>query len=57
MLNAPSRLSRPAIERHHQWEDTMPEPTPLALTDSQIRTIMQLARPLLPDQRAAFSLF
>jgi hypothetical protein len=27
---------------------------PLALTDEQITTVMGLARPLLPDQRAAF---
>jgi hypothetical protein len=26
----------------------------LALTDSEIATVMQLARPLLPDQRTAF---
>ena len=31
----------------------MPAP-PLALTDSQITTIMQLVRPLLPAQRTAF---
>ena len=29
-------------------------PQPLALTDEQITTIMQLSRPLLPDQRTAF---
>jgi hypothetical protein len=27
---------------------------PLKLTDSQITTVMQLSRPLLPDQRVAF---
>jgi hypothetical protein len=27
---------------------------PLALTDAQITTVMQLARPLSPDQRSAF---
>jgi hypothetical protein len=27
---------------------------PIALTDSQITTVMQLSRPLLPDQRIAF---
>lgn len=27
---------------------------PLALTDLQVTTIMQLARPLAPDQRTAF---
>jgi hypothetical protein len=31
----------------------MPAP-PLALTDSQLTTIMQLSRPLLPAQRIAF---
>jgi hypothetical protein len=31
----------------------MPAP-PLALSDSEIATIMQLARPLLPAQRVAF---
>jgi hypothetical protein len=31
----------------------MPAP-PLALTDAQITTIMQLSRPLLPAQRVAF---
>lgn len=29
-------------------------PRPLALTDSQITQIMQLSRPLTPDQRVAF---
>jgi hypothetical protein len=29
-------------------------PTPLALPDSQITTIMQLARPLQPQQRSTF---
>ena len=32
----------------------MPEPAPLALSDAQITTIMQLSRPLQPDQRIAF---
>jgi hypothetical protein len=32
----------------------MPIPEPLCLSDEQITTIMQLARPLLPDQRTAF---
>lgn len=32
----------------------MPSPQPLALSDSEITTIMGLARPLLPDQRIAF---
>jgi hypothetical protein len=27
---------------------------PLALTDAQITTVMQLSRPLLPDQRTTF---
>jgi hypothetical protein len=31
----------------------MPAP-PLALTDAQITTVMQLSRPLLPAQRVAF---
>jgi hypothetical protein len=31
-----------------------PTTLPLALTDEQITTLMQLARPLLPDQRTAF---
>ena len=31
-----------------------PTPTPLALSDAQITTVMQLARPLLPNQRTAF---
>ena len=31
-----------------------PDQSPVALTDSQITTIMQLARALLPDQRARF---
>jgi hypothetical protein len=31
----------------------MPVP-PLALTDAQITTVMQLSRPLLPAQRVAF---
>jgi hypothetical protein len=29
-------------------------PAPLALTDAQITIVMQLARPLSPDQRTAF---
>jgi hypothetical protein len=32
----------------------MPEPAPIALSDAQVTTIMQLSRPLLPDQRIAF---
>jgi hypothetical protein len=32
----------------------MPAPPPLALSDSQLTTIMQLSRPLLPDQRVTF---
>jgi hypothetical protein len=32
----------------------MPAPQPLALSDSQIATVMQLSRPLLPDQRVTF---
>jgi hypothetical protein len=33
----------------------MPAPTPLALTDSEIATVMALARPLPPDQRTVFT--
>ena len=29
-------------------------PQPIALTDSQITTVMQLSRPLSPEQRSAF---
>jgi hypothetical protein len=32
----------------------MTAPTPRALSDSEITTVMQLARPLSPDQRARF---
>jgi hypothetical protein len=32
----------------------MPAPPLVALTDAQITTVMQLARPLLPQQRTAF---
>jgi hypothetical protein len=38
---------------HNTGEVFMPS-RPLALSDEQVTTIMQLARPLSPDQRTAF---
>jgi hypothetical protein len=37
-----------------QQEGSLMSPRPIALTDSQITAVMQLSRPLTPDQRIAF---
>jgi hypothetical protein len=48
-------MPRPSLARS-RTSDPLPDQSsaPLALTDAQITTVMQLVRPLLPDQRTAF---
>lgn len=47
-------MPSPTLTRTHSPESPDPPPSPLALSDAQITTIMALSRPLSPDQRIAF---